>query len=174
MWNNANDDMDKARVINEEDWKPSTGPGISILPSHTEDNLVFPGVFFIWDMNDLFYERYLGYLKVDSRVFDGYNCFEGYDSFVITVEVQDSYWDIEIAVHEGQEISRGYYIFFIEKKDENGNPCPITNVFFGDPSWDLVDGQVDDQIDDLVDDQIGDQIGDQVDDLVGDQIEPIT
>ena len=77
--------MPYAVIMN--DWDITAGNiGEKALPSHTnhED---FPGLFFIWDSES---SLDVGYMKVDARVFDEY------DSFMITLQVQDSYWDIWI------------------------------------------------------------------------------
>ena len=109
IWNGADDRAIAAEIVAVENSlrKNASGPKIT-SNAHSAD---FPGIYFIWDSK----QADNGYLKVDASVF-----YE-YDSFILTAKEGNSYWDFEIAIQPGQEISLDdCFVFFIPKVVESG------------------------------------------------------
>ena len=109
VWNGASDRgaaVDIAAVQNDVR-KNASGPKIT-SNAHSAD---FPGLYFIWDSK----QADNGYLKVEASLFDVYS------SFILTAKVSNTYWDFEIAVQPGQELTADdCYVFFIPKVPEAG------------------------------------------------------
>ncbi|MCR2823569.1 DUF4832 domain-containing protein [Lederbergia panacisoli] len=118
VWNGA-DDREVAAVTNavqNDTRKNASGPKITSNAQSAE----FPGIYFIWDSK----QSDNGYLKVHSSVFDKF------DSFILTAKTANSYWDFEIAIKPGQEMTEDdCFVFFIPKVKEGKN---INMVFMSE------------------------------------------
>lgn len=118
-WNGL-DDREVAETIDavqNDTRKNASGPKITSNACSAE----FPGIYFIWDSK----QSDNGYLKVQASVFDKF------DSFILTVKTSNTYWDFEIAVQSGQEMTGDdCFVFFIPKvKEVNKN---INMVFLSE------------------------------------------
>jgi len=93
----------------------ASGPKIT-SNAHSAD---FPGIYFIWDKK----QKDQGYLKVAAEVFDVY------EGFTLTSKESNTYWDFNIQVQAGQQMTAdNCYVFFIPKVYDNKN---INMVFVG-------------------------------------------
>ena len=118
VWNGAND-REVAAVIDSvqnDTRKNASGPKITSNAHSAE----FPGIYFIWDSK----QSDNGHLKVQASVFDKF------ESFILTAKASNSYWDFEIAIQPGQEMTEDdCFVFFIPKVKEGKN---INMVFISE------------------------------------------
>ena len=107
VWNGANDREVAAVIeaVQNDTRKNASGPKITSNAHSAE----FPGIYFIWDSK----QSDNGYLKVHASVFDKS------DSFTLTAKTSNSYWDFEITIHPGQEMTEDdCFVFYIPKVND--------------------------------------------------------
>jgi hypothetical protein len=86
----------------------ASGPKIT-SNAHSAD---FPGIYFIWDSK----QKDNGYLKVAAEVFDEY------EGFTLTSKESNKYFDFNIQVQAGQQMTAdNCYVFYIPKVYNNKN-----------------------------------------------------
>ncbi|WP_423337313.1 hypothetical protein [Neobacillus sp. 19] len=118
VWNGANDREEAAviKAVQNDKRKNASGPKITSNAHSAE----FPGIYFIWDSK----QSDNGYLKVHASVFDKF------ESFILTAKASNSYWDFEIAIQPGQEMTDDdCFVFYIPKVKEAKN---INMVFISE------------------------------------------
>ena len=110
VWNSGEDIALAVDIGASRNSVRKNASGIKITShAHNDD---FPGIYFIWDSK----QKDSGYLKVDAAVFDLLK------SFTLTTKESNEYWDLVIALQDGQELSPdNCYVFFIPHAGNNKN-----------------------------------------------------